>query len=165
VLTSCAIVAAVLVACSSGGTGAPLRSVTPTSIVDPAVQRYEGLVNGYWDDHVSVSASAVGVCLGTGAGTQGVNPSACGQHSRAMLTVQEKFLSDLGATSAPAEFAAENQTFRTQLPKTIVDLKAMITAGDTGDQQATQLASNAFLDDMGSVLSALDTINPSVQHA
>jgi hypothetical protein len=157
VLTSCAIVAAVLVACSPGGTGAPLRSVTPTSIVDPAVQKYEGLV--------SVSASAVGVCLGTGAGTQGVNPSACGQHARAMLTVQEKFLSDLGATSAPAEFAAEDQTFRTQLPKTIVDLKAMVAAGDTGDQQATQLASNAFLDDMGSVLSALDTINPSVQHA
>jgi hypothetical protein len=164
VLAPCAIVAAALMACSPGGTGASSPSATPTSTVGPAVQKYEGLVNGYWDDYVRVATPAVGVCLGTGAGTQGVNPSACGQHAAAILPVQEKFLSDLGASSAPAEFAGEDQVFRAQLPKAIVDLRAMISSGSSGDQQATQRASNAFVDDMGPVLTALDTINPAVQH-
>jgi hypothetical protein len=82
-----------------------------------------------------------------------------------MLAVQQKFLSDLTATTAPAEFAGEDQAFRTQLPNTIVDLKAMISAADAGDKQAVQNASNAFVDDMGPVLAALDKINPSIQHA
>jgi hypothetical protein len=81
-----------------------------------------------------------------------------------MLAVQEKFLSDLDVTPPPAKFAADDRAFRAQLPKTVVDLKAMISAADAGNQQGILDASNAFLDDMGLVLGALTHINPSVEH-
>ncbi len=81
-----------------------------------------------------------------------------------MLAVQERFLTDLNAAIPPAKFATEDQVFRAQLPKTITDLKAMISAANIGNKQAILDASNAFLDDMGPVLDALDHINPAVQH-
>jgi hypothetical protein len=64
----------------------------------------------------------------------------------------------------PLRLAADDHVFRTQLPKTVADLKAMISAADAGNQQGILDASNAFLDDMGLVLGALTHINPSVEH-
>jgi hypothetical protein len=113
---------------------------------------------------VTAEGNAAAVCLGTGTGTQGINPPLCRVRAVAMLAVQEKFLSDLEVTPPPAKFAADDRVFRAQLPKTVVDLKAMISAAGAGNQQGILDASNAFLDDMGLVLGALTHINPSVEH-
>jgi hypothetical protein len=163
-LTLFSILGALILGCSgaSGGSPAPAAAVSPT--VDPVTQKYVDLANSYWDAHVTATSGAITVCLGTGTGTQGINPPLCRLHATAMLAVQEKFLSDLDLTPPPAKFAADDRVFRTQLPKTVADLKAMISAADAGSQQGILDASNAFLDDMGLVLGALTHINPSVEH-
>jgi len=140
------------------------QAVTASPTGDPLTKKYVDLANSYWDAHVTATGGAITVCLGTGTGTHGINPPLCRLHATAMLAVQEKFLSDLDLTPPPAKFAADDVVFRTQLPKTVADLKAMISAADAGNQQGILDASNAFLDDMGLVLGALTHINPSVEH-
>jgi hypothetical protein len=150
--------------CSIASGGSQTRAVAGSPMVDPLTKNYVDLANSYWDAHVTATGGAAGVCLGTGAGTQGINPRLCGLRAAAMLVVQEKFLSDLDLTPPPAKFAADDRVFRAQLPKTVVDLKAMISAADAGNPQGVLDASSAFLDDMGLVLGALTDINPSVEH-
>jgi len=136
-----------------------------TASVDPSKSKYVALVNGFWDDHVTATSGALQVCIGLGSGTQGVNPPLCGRHGQAMLSVQAKFLSDLSTVAAPTEFAAEDRTFRTQLPTANADLKSMISAADGGNAVAIQNAANLYILDMQPVLEALDQINPAVQHS
>ena len=153
------ILGAVVSSCST-----QTQAVTASPTGDPLTKKYVDLANSYWDAHVTATGGAITVCLGTGTGTHGINPPLCRLHATAMLAVQEKFLSDLDLTPPPAKFAADDVVFRTQLPKTAADLKAMISAADAGNQQGILDASNAFLDDMGLVLGALTHINPSVEH-
>jgi len=153
------ILGAVVSSCST-----QTQAVTASPTGDPLTKKYVDLANSYWDAHVTATGGAITVCLGTGTGTHGINPPLCRLHATAMLAVQEKFLSDLDLTPPPAKFAADDVVFRTQLPKTVADLKAMISAADAGNQQGILDASNAFLDDMGLVLGALTHINPSVEH-
>ena len=153
------ILGAVVSSCST-----QTQAVTDSPTGDPLTKKYVDLANSYWDAHVTATGGAITVCLGTGTGTHGINPPLCRLHATAMLAVQEKFLSDLDLTPPPAKFAADDVVFRTQLPKTVADLKAMISAADAGNQQGILDASNAFLDDMGLVLGALTHINPSVEH-
>jgi hypothetical protein len=158
------ILGAVVSGCSSASGGSQTQAVTASPTGDLLTKKYVDLANSYWDAHVTATAGAITVCLGTGSGTQGINPPLCRMHAVAMLAVQEKFLSDLDVTPPPARFAADDQVFRVQLPKTVVDLKAMISAADAGSRQGILDASNAFLDDMGLVLAALTHINPAVEH-
>jgi len=154
-----------LLGCGAQANQSTSGTVTATPTPEPLKQKYIDLVNGFWDDHVSATSGALQVCIGTGVGTQGVNPALCGQHGKAMLKVQEKFLSDLGSVTPPAEFAAEDQTFRAKLPRANADLNAMIAAGDGGSVAAVQDAANVYIVDMQPVLEALDQINPAIQHS
>jgi hypothetical protein len=153
-----------MVGCSSASVGSQTPAVAGSPTVDTMTKNYIDLANSYWDAHVTATGGAITVCLGTGTGTQGINPPLCRVRAVAMLAVQEKFLSDLDLTPPPTKFAADDRVFRTQLPKTVADLKAMISAADAGTQQGILDAANAFLDDMGLVLGALNHINPSVEH-
>jgi hypothetical protein len=155
---------ALVTGCSTASGGSPTQAAVASPTVDPLTEKYVDLANSYWDAHVTAEGGAAAVCLGTGVGTQGINPPLCRVRAIAMLAVQEKFLTDLDLTPPPAKFAADDRVFRTQLPKTVVDLKAMISAADAGNQQGLLDASNAFVDDMGLVLGALTHINPSVEH-
>jgi hypothetical protein len=158
------ILSAVLSGCSTASSGSPTQAAIASPTVDPLTKKYVDLANAYWDAHVAARGNAATVCLGTGNGTQGINPPMCRVSAIAMLAAQEQFLSDLDVTPPPAEFAADDRVFHTQLPKTIADLKAMISAADAANQQGILDAANAFLDDMGLVLGALTHINPSVEH-
>jgi hypothetical protein len=67
---------------------------------------------------------------------------------------------------APPKFAADDQAFRSQLPKTIADIKAMNSAADTRSKVAVVQATTVFLDDMiPTVTNALDHVDPSVAHS
>jgi hypothetical protein len=158
------ILSALVSGCSTASSNSPTQAAIASPTVDPLTKKYVDVVNSYWDAHVAARGNAAAVCLGTGAGTQGINPPLCRVRAIAMLAAQEKFLSDLAVTPPPPKFAADDRVFHTQLPKAIVDLKAMISAADAGNQQGILDASNAFLDDMGLVLGALTDINPSVEH-
>jgi hypothetical protein len=158
------ILGALVSGCSTASGGSQTPTVTGSPTVDPLTKKYVDLANAYWDEHVTAEGNAAAVCLGTGAGTQGINPPLCRARAAAMLAVQEKFLSDLDLTPPPVKFVGDDRVFRTQLPKTVIDLKAMISAADAGSQQGILDASNSFLDDMGLVLGALTHINPSVEH-
>jgi hypothetical protein len=140
------------------------RAAAAPPTVDSATQMYVDFANSFWNDHVTAEGNAAAVCLGTGLGTQGINPPLCRLRGVSMLAVQEKFLSDLDVSPPPARFAAEDRVLRPQLPKTVADLKAMISAADVGNKQGILDAANAYVDDMGLVLGALDQINPSVTH-
>jgi hypothetical protein len=158
------ILGAAVSGCLPASSGSQTPGAAASQTVDPVTKKYVDLANSYWDAHVTATGGAAAVCLGTGAGTQGIHPPLCREHAVAMLAVQEKFLSDLDLTPPPPKFASDDRVFRAQLPKTIVDLKAMISAADASNPQGILDASNAFLDDMGLVLGALTDINPSVEH-
>lgn len=158
------ILGAVAASCSTASGGSQTQAVTASPTSDPLTKKYVDLANSYWDEHVTAEGNAAAVCLGTGVGTQGISPPLCRMRAIAMLAVQEKFLSNLNLTPPPAKFASDDRVFHTQLPKTVVDLQAIISAADADNQQGILDASNAFLDDMGLVLGALTHINPSVEH-
>ncbi len=83
----------------------------------------------------------------------------------ALLAAQQKFLSGLDNTPAPPKFAADDQAFRSQIPKTIADLGAMISAADTGSKDAVLQATTTYLNDMiPTVTGAMDHVDPSVVH-
>jgi len=89
----------------------------------------------------------------------------CGERAVALLANHEKFLSDLDSTPAPPKFAADDQAFRTQLPKTIADLKALIATAQTGSKQAVLQAATAYNDDMFPIITdALNDVDPLVSH-
>jgi hypothetical protein len=74
-------------------------------------------------------------------------------------------LSNLDSTPAPARFAADDQVLRSQLPKAIADVKAMMAAADAGNREGVIQYMTAYVNDMvPGVLAALDVIDPSVVH-
>jgi len=82
-----------------------------------------------------------------------------------MLAVHEKFLIDLDRTPPPPKFAVDDRAFRSQLPKAIADVEAMISAADTGSKDAVLQATTVYVNDMIPVVtSALDDVDPSVVH-
>ena len=167
------MLAIALVACSGSSNTAPsLTSPTP----DVLTQNYVELIRGYWvqeqaADQVSNGSNvAATVCLGFVAANRPndmrlVDPPTCRDRAIAILANNEKFLSDLDTTAAPAKFAADDQVFRTQLPKAIGDLKALISVAATGSKEAVLQAASLYADDMNpSVTGALDDVDPSVVH-
>lgn len=65
-----------------------------------------------------------------------------------MIAVWERFLKDLDSTRAPPKFTADVATIRSQLPKGIEDLRAIVAAAAAGDKTAMQNAANNYIGDM-----------------
>jgi hypothetical protein len=169
-------------ACSSSPTQASSASpkTTPTVVASPtpdaATQKYVALIKSYWiqiqaaDEATSATNVAAKVCLGEVSmaapqNVQFVDPSKCRARMIAGLPVQEKFLSALKTTPAPPQFSADDQVFRSQLPKGIAALKALIAITTTGSTTAIQVAANIYVSDfIPTVTSALDDVDPSVTH-
>jgi len=171
-----ATLAALLVACSSAGTSSSTPVVVASPTPDSLTRNYVALIHNYWIQEQAADVASNGsnlaarVCLGMyppGRPTnlQFIDPAMCGERAVALLANHEKFLSDLGSTPAPQKFAADDQAFRTQLPKTIADLKALIAAAQTGSKQAVLQAATAYNDDMFPIVTdALNDVDPLVSH-
>jgi hypothetical protein len=133
-LLSCrhlAVVAWLVVLASCGGSDATkptIASPTPDSVAT----RYVALVRDYWNRYVDARGNGGLVCYDP----KYVDPAMCRQRAAAVLAVHEKFLGDLDTPPPPPKFAADDQIFRSQLPKAIADVKAMISAADSNDPDA-----------------------------
>jgi hypothetical protein len=169
------ILAALVLACSIACGGSPKQAVVSSPTPDSVTRNYVNLVRNFWSDilaadEVSLGNVAARTCLGkTGpaaATDMGlVDPSTCRERAVAHVAAQQRFLSELDSTPAPTRFAADDRAFRTQIPKTIADLKAMITAADTGSKEAVVQATTIFVNDMiPTVTGAMDDVDPSVRH-
>jgi hypothetical protein len=133
-------------------------------------------VHNFWIQEQAADVASPGsnlaakVCLGKdppAAPTklQLIDPAMCGTRAVDLLAVHEKFLSDLANTPAPPQFAADDQVFRTQLPKTVSDLRALISASRTGSRNAVLEAATVYNNDMFPLVTdALNDVDPSVSH-
>jgi hypothetical protein len=71
----------------------------------------------------------------------------------------------LDTTPAPAKFAADDQVLRSQLPKAIAAVKAMVAAAAVGNRAAVIQYMTAYVEAMvPPVLDALNDVDPSVVH-
>jgi hypothetical protein len=133
------------------------------------VQRYwQGILRA--DGVTSNSNQAARACLG--AASPGDAPDAnfvdadgCRAHAVALVAVQQRFLDDVSTTVAPKKFAADDAIFRSEVPRAIAGLQAMISAASTGNRQSVVDATIAYIDVMvPKVTGALDHVDPSVRH-
>jgi hypothetical protein len=138
VVTFALLGTACLASCDTSSGPSAVRSPSPsisTPSPDPATQRYVALVRSYWSEIVSADVRVNGgnlaakVCLGvptpgSPSNLQLVDPHACGARAQAFLAAQQKFLTAMGTTAAPPQYAADDQVFRAQIPKAIADVKA-----------------------------------------
>lgn len=139
-------------------------------------QKYVAVIKTYWikiqaaDEATSTTNVAARVCLGEVSlvapqSAQFVDPSKCRARMLAGLPVQEWFLAALKITQAPAQFSADDQAFRTQLPKAIADLKALISTTAHGSSSAILIAANVYVGDLIPIVTnALDDVDPSITH-
>jgi hypothetical protein len=166
-----------LAGCSSAG-GSSSRSVAAASPTPDSITRnYVALIHNYWiqeqaaDEVAHGSNLAAKVCLGvdppgTPTKLQLIDPSMCHERAVAILANAQKFLSDLDRTPAPPKFASDDQAFRTQLPKAIAALEALISAAGTGSKEAVLQSATAYNNDMYPIVTdALNDVDPSVAHA
>ncbi len=169
------ILAALIVGSSSACGSSSAQAVVSSPTSDSATRNYVALVRNFWTeiqaaDEVSIGNVSARACAGQssfGAPTnmQLIDPPTCRDRAVALLAAQQKFLNALDSNPAPPKFAADDQVFRSQLPKTIADLKALITAADTGSKDAVLQATTRFLSDMiPTVAGAMDHVDPSVMH-
>jgi hypothetical protein len=166
----------VLVSCSGAGSGSSRPDVGTSPTPDIVTTKYVALVHEFWiqeqaADVVSNGSNlAAKVCLGTdppgsASRLQLVDPLQCGERAVALLAVHQNFLKELDSTPAPADFAADDQTFRTQIPKTIADLNVLISAAKTGNKGDVFRAATAYNNDMYPIVTdALNDVDPSVAH-
>jgi len=170
---------------SSSGSAAE-KSPSRSPSADVVTTTYVALIHNYWIqyktaegdlDHISGTSSApfgnqdaARVCFGLASPTAAqdlnlVDPPSCAKLSAAMLTTHQKFLSDLNRTQAPPRFAAEDEALRTQLPKVIVDMQAMISASASGNKQSVVNATATYVSAMIPIVTdALNSVDPSVIH-
>jgi hypothetical protein len=179
-----ALVVALSSACGSSPTPGALASSTPTPtpipVVSPtpdaATQKYVALIKSYWvqiqaaDEATATTNVAARVCLGkVSAGApndlQFVDPAKCRERMVVSLPVHERFLRALQTTEAPPQFSADDQAFRTQLPKGIAHLKSLISVTATGSKDAVLQAALTYVGDFFPlVIDALNDVDPSVVH-
>jgi len=173
------VVSGLAIACG-GGSSHPSMAVSPSIARSPTPDattvKYVALVEAYWSDIMSADGIngsvdlAARVCLGAASPNsapdlQLVDPVVCGQRATAILAAQQKFLTSLDSTPAPARYAADDQVFRTQIPKAIADLRLLIRACASGNKQSVQDASNIYVADMmPAVTEALDEVDPTTPH-
>jgi len=156
--------------------GTSVQTIATSPTPDPATEAYVAVIRAYWGDlHVAddapdgsdVDAKA---CLGeispkSPSDVKVVEPKICRAYAVATLAAHERFLAKLDANRAPAKFAADDQIFRTHLPKAISDVKALIAACDGPNRQAVIDAMWAYAHEMiPDVTGALDDVDPSVVH-
>src|SRR5579864_581041 len=130
---------------------APPSSPTPVAVLSPtpdsATRAYVAMVHNFWIQEQAADVASSGsnlaakVCLGKdppGGPTRLdlVEPARCGQIAVALLAVHETFLCDLSTTPESAQFAADDQVFRTQIPKTISELNALVGVARGGKSKA-----------------------------
>jgi len=173
-----ALLAGFLSACGGPSTQAV---ATPSPVAtsptpDALMQNYVALVQAYWIAWQAADGVANGinqaavVCLGTGTATtpvslQRVDTAKCRARVVVLLALHQKFLKDLDSTPPPPNFAVDDQTFRSLLPKLIADAKAIIAAADTRSKEAVLQASGAYATDAhAGILAAMDHVDPSVTH-
>ena len=171
---------------SSTGSAAQQKSQLSTPSPDLVTTNYIALVHNYWIqyktaegdlNHISGTSTApfgdqdaARACFGLASPTvpQDVNlvdPPTCARLSTAMVAVHRKFLSDLNMTPAPPRFGREDQAFKTQLPKAIADMQAMIAASATSNKQDVVDATASYVSAMIPVVTeALNSVDPSVVH-
>jgi hypothetical protein len=176
-----ALLAGALTACGSSSTQAVASSPTPDAVAgsptsDSLARSYVALVHNYWIQYKASEGNVslfTRVCWGNpsavGPGDAGdpsvVDPPRCREIAAAILPAHESFLSNLDSTPAPARFAADDQVLRSQLPKAIADVKAMMAAAGAGNREGVIQYMTAYVNDMvPGVLVALDVIDPSVVH-
>ena len=165
-VTMFSVLGALMLACSGASGGSPANVAVASPTPDSVTRNYVTLVSGYWSDYKTAEGNGARVCWGDQFNDVGlVNPAICRSRSVAMLAVLQKFLSDLDRTPPPPKFAADDRAFRSQLPKAIADVEAMISAADTGSKDAVFQATTVYVNDMIPVVtSALDDVDPSVVH-
>jgi hypothetical protein len=173
-----ALLVGILGACGSSSPQAvatsPTLATSPTP--DAVTLNYVALVHNYWTgwqaaDGVSngINQAAI-VCLGAGTATTPqnmkiVDPAKCRARMVVLLALHKKFLKDLDSTPPPPRFAADDQVFRSQLPKVIADTMRIIAAADTRSKEAVAQASGTYASDVhASLLGAMDDVEPSVVH-
>jgi hypothetical protein len=181
-MATSSIIGAFLLVSSNACGNSPTQSVAGPPTPDSVSRNYVALIHNYWVQYKTAEADPIGnisgqfdpadgarACFGLfDPSTQDVkyvDPPTCRERSIAMVAVHENFLSDLNSTPAPPKFAADDQAFRSQLPKAIADVKAMISAASTGSQVAVFQATTTYVGDMiPRVTNALDDVDPSVVH-
>jgi hypothetical protein len=165
-LAAFSILGALMSGCSSASGGSPKQAVVASPTPDSTTRAYVALISNYWSDYKTAEGNGAQVCFGGFSNdVQLVNPPTCRIRTVAMLAVHQKFLSDLDSTPPPPKFAADDRAFRSQLPKVIDDIRAIILAADTGSKDAVFQATTAYVDDMIPVVTnALDDVDPSVVH-
>jgi hypothetical protein len=166
VLAVLSILGALMLGCSIGSGGSPKQAAIPSPTPDLATRAYVALISNYWSDYRTAEGNGPQVCFGGSSNdVQLVNPPTCRTRAIAMLAVHQKFLSDLDSTPPSPRFAADDRAFRSQLPKAIDDMKAIISAADSGSKEAVFQATSAYVDDMIPIVTnALDDVDPSVVH-
>ena len=175
-LAMTSILCALLVGCATACGSSPTAAVAASPTADSVTRNFVALVHDYWiqiqnADQVSNGSNVAAlVCLGKTSRDAIskltlIDASRCRERAVAILAVQKKFLGDLDTTPPPAKFAAEQQTFRSQIPKAIADVNAMTSAADSGSKDAVLQATTVYVNDMiPTVTDALDTVDPSVVH-
>jgi len=176
-LMAASTLGALVVGCSSPNSNSAAK-VTPASPAsDSVTQSYVAMVHSYWiqeqaADEASNGANvAVRVCLGrkppdAPSNLQLIDPPSCRERAVAILANQDRFLNDLNSTPAPSQFSTDDQAFRTQIPKVIVHLKALISASETGSKEAVLAAATAYNNDMFPIVTdALNDVDPSMAHS
>jgi hypothetical protein len=158
-----ASVLVLLLAAACGSNGKPAGS-HPTPIASPTEDRatlqFVQLVHNYWVDLIAADGNAPVVCL-----NGPIQPAQCEARAAAQLVVQRRFLADLQATPAPAQFAAADQVLLSEVPKAIADLEGMISAARSGDKGALVQATATYVDEMEPhITDALDAIDTNMKH-
>ena len=166
-----------LIAAGCGtASAAPVQRPAPSPSPDPAVQDYINLIRGYWADlHVADLApdgsdADAKACLGLASATSKsdvtlVEPLACRTYAIATRAANQKFLTELGRTRAPAKFATDDQVFRVGIPQAVNDLTALIAACDAGNRPAIVADMWSYAQDMiPDITGALDDVDPSIAH-
>jgi hypothetical protein len=176
-LAAVSTVCGVVVSCSSASSSSSSPKLAVTSPTSDAIARnYMALVHNYWVQEQAADGATNGanvaarVCLGkqppdAPSNVQLIDPPMCRERAVAILANQVRFLSDLGSTAPPLKFSADDQAFRTQISKAIVDLKALIATSESGNKEAVLAAATAYNNDMFPIVTdALNDVDPSVAH-
>jgi len=176
--TRVGLILVVLLGVACGGSPTPTAATSPVaaSTADAATVTYVALVRGYWTDILAADGAtgstneASRACLGTLTNSAPPNaaliePALCHTHAVAILSIQLTFLDDLKGTIAPEQFADDDRVFRSQVPRAITAMKALVSVSTTSNKQAIFDASNAYVDIMlGSVIPAMDDVDPATKH-
>ena len=130
-----------LVACvafAAAACGQPSAVTTAAPSPDSLVT----LVHSYHDEYVAARGDGYDYCVVT------MDALNCHDRGVAMIAVWERFLKDLSTTPVAPKFVTDVATIRSQLPKGVDDLRAMVAAAEAGDKTAMQNEANKYVGDM-----------------